>query len=671
MKKLMKGNEAIAEAAVRAGCRFFFGYPITPQNEIPEYMSRRLPEAGGCFLQAESEVSAINMVYGAGGAGARVMTSSSSPGISLKQEGISYIVGAEVPCVIVNIMRCGPGLGGIQPAQSDYYQATRGGGHGDYRTCVLAPASVQEAVDLTQAAFDIADRYRNPVMILGDGMIGQMMEPVEMNEEYHPAADLPDKAWAADGHEHTPERPRSIINSLQIDPKVLERHCERLEAKYKRIAENECRWQEEMLDDAEVVIVAYGTTSRVARSAIRKCREQGYRVGLLRPVTLWPFPAEAIRKTIPKAKHYLVVEMSAGQMVDDVRLAVNGERPVHFYGRMGGMVPTVSEVVDQIHQYAQPHLKTPMQTELDNIIDGKLRSITDAVKQILIRAGKRIDETSTPDVKDTSKPTTGQKMKEKKGMFDEKSFDEIEEKFTSALGKMKKKLKEASDKIDDAAAGDQKQKVKEAAETMAERIKEAALKMERKLEDTGAKAKNPDLDEIEADLNLAAEEMDHAFESAADAIDEKAEEAAKAMEDTAEEAAETMEEAAEEAAETLDEKLESMGKKLDEKLEAAGKKLDEITMDDVQEKLNSAAKAVEQKLNEAGQKIDEFLNDPDVQQKTDEAGQKVNEFFDRSGKSIASGIDSFIKIVTHAAETVKRDLEEQSQADDAKDKEDE
>ena len=225
MKKLMKGNEAIAEAAIQAGCKFFFGYPITPQNEIPEYMSRRMPEVGGCFLQAESEVAAINMVYGAGGAGARVLTSSSSPGISLKQEGISYLAGAEVPCVIVNIMRGGPGLGGIQPAQSDYYQATRGGGHGDYRTCVLAPSSVQEAVDLTQTAFDIADRYRNPVMVLGDGMIGQMMEPVDMDKPYQPAVDLSEKTWAADGHVPTADRPRSIINSLFIDPKVLERHC--------------------------------------------------------------------------------------------------------------------------------------------------------------------------------------------------------------------------------------------------------------------------------------------------------------------------------------------------------------------------------------------------------------------------------------------------------------
>lgn len=350
MKKLLKGNEAIAEAAIQAGCRFFFGYPITPQNQIPEYMSKRMPQIGGCFLQAESEVAAINMVYGAAGAGARVMTSSSSPGISLKQEGISYIVGAELPCVIVNMVRGGPGLGSIQPAQSDYYQATRGGGHGDYRMCVLAPSSVQEAVDLTQDAFDIADRYRNPVLLLGDGLIGQMMEPVDMDKamNHAPAQDLKAKTWAADGHVPTDESPRAVINSLYIDPMVLEKHCQKLQAKYDAIAAAECRWQEEMLEDAEIVLVAYGTTSRIARSAMRKCREKGIKVGLLRPITVWPFPEAAIRATIPTAKHYLCVEMSMGQMVDDVRLAVDGERPVSFYGRTGGMVPTVAEIVNQI-----------------------------------------------------------------------------------------------------------------------------------------------------------------------------------------------------------------------------------------------------------------------------------------------------------------------------------
>ena len=315
-----------------------------------------MPPVGGCFLQAESEVAAINMVYGAAGAGGRVMTSSSSPGISLKQEGISYIVGAELPCVIVNMVRGGPGLGSIQPAQSDYYQATRGGGHGDYRMCVLAPSSVQEAVTLTQEAFDIADRYRNPVMVLGDGLIGQMMEPVDMDEASNrkPAADLKPKTWAATGHVPTADSPRAVINSLYIDPQAMETHCQHLQAKYDAIEAAECRWQEELVEDAEIVLVAYGTTSRIARSAMRKCREQGVRVGLIRPITLWPFPEAAIRSTLSTAKKYLCVEMSMGQMIDDVRLAVNGERPVEFYGRTGGMVPTVKELVDRIMGMAKP-----------------------------------------------------------------------------------------------------------------------------------------------------------------------------------------------------------------------------------------------------------------------------------------------------------------------------
>ncbi len=395
MKKLMKGNEAIAEAAIQAGCRFFFGYPITPQNQIPEYMSKRLPQEGGCFLQAESEVAAINMVYGAGGSGARVMTSSSSPGISLKQEGISYIVGAEVPCVIVNMVRGGPGLGGIQPAQSDYYQSTRGGGHGDYRMCVLAPGSVQEAVDLTQDAFDIADRYRNPVIVLGDGLIGQMMEPVDMDKASGraPAADLPAKNWAADGHVPTAERPRAIINSLYIDPQVLENHNKHLQAKYDLMAKNECRWQEELLSDAEIVLVAYGTTSRIARSAMRKCREKGIKVGLLRPITLWPFPEEALRKTLATAKHYLTLEMSMGQMVDDVRLAINGERPVDFYGRTGGMVPTVSEIVSQIEILAGVK---PEPSNFEKAVQDaaqKIDATANYVGKKLDEAGKKINDT--------------------------------------------------------------------------------------------------------------------------------------------------------------------------------------------------------------------------------------------------------------------------------------
>lgn len=351
-KMLMKGNEAIAEAAIQAGCRFFFGYPITPQNQIPEYMSKRMPKVeGGCFLQAESEVAAINMVYGAAGAGARVMTSSSSPGISLKQEGISYIVGAELPCVIVNMVRGGPGLGSIQPAQSDYYQSTRGGGHGDYRMLVLAPSSVQEAVELTQTAFDLADKYRNPVLIMGDGLIGQMMEPVEMPEYVRP--DLPEKTWAATGWKPGCGRERAVINSLYIDPAALEKHNRKLFEKYAVMEQTECRWQEEMVDDADYVIVAYGTTARIARSAMRKLRDAGIKVGLIRPITLWPFPNAPIRKAAEHAKAFLTVEMSMGQMVDDVRLAVDGRKPVAFYGRTGGIVPTVREIVEQVEAMAK------------------------------------------------------------------------------------------------------------------------------------------------------------------------------------------------------------------------------------------------------------------------------------------------------------------------------
>ncbi len=386
----MKGNEAIAEAAIQAGCRFFFGYPITPQNQIPEYMSKRMPQVGGCFLQSESEVAAINMVYGAGGAGARVMTSSSSPGISLKQEGISYIVGAEVPCVIVNMVRGGPGLGSIQPAQSDYYQATRGGGHGDYRMPVLAPGSVQEAVTLTQEAFDIADRYRSPVMILGDGLIGQMMEPVDMDQaaDRAPAADLQPKTWAANGHKATEDAPRAIINSLYIDPVVLEQHCMKLQAKYDAMEAAECRWQEEMLEDAEIVIIAYGTTARIARSAMRKCREKGIKVGMIRPITLWPFPEAAIRATLKTAKKYLCVEMSTGQMVDDVRLAVEGQRPVEFYGRTGGMVPTVAEIVEKLESMVDPCIVEEAFKKAEQAF-GKA---ADTAKSTLESLGEKVDK---------------------------------------------------------------------------------------------------------------------------------------------------------------------------------------------------------------------------------------------------------------------------------------
>ena len=351
-KELWKGNEAIAEAAIRAGCDCFFGYPITPQSEVPEYLSLHMPQHGKVFVQAESELAAINMVYGAAGSGMRAMTSSSSPGISLKQEGITYIAAAELPCVIVNMVRGGPGLGSIQPAQSDYYQSTRGGGHGDYRMLVLAPSSVQEAVELTQQAFDLADRYRNPVLIMGDGLIGQMMEPVEMPEYVKPA-DLPEKTWAATGWKPGCGRERAIINSLYIDPNRLEEHVQKLYAKYAVMEETECRWQEELTDDADYVIVAYGTTARIARSAMRRLREQGVRVGLIRPITLWPFPNAPIKKAATHARAFLTVEMSMGQMVDDVRLAVNGAKPVTFFGRTGGIVPTVREIMAQVEKLAK------------------------------------------------------------------------------------------------------------------------------------------------------------------------------------------------------------------------------------------------------------------------------------------------------------------------------
>lgn len=343
-KELWKGNEAISEAAIKAGCRYFFGYPITPQNEIPEYMSLRLPQENGVFLQAESEVAAINMVYGAAGSGARVMTSSSSPGISLKAEGISYIAGAELPCVIVNIVRGGPGLGGIQPAQSDYFQATKGGGHGDYRLIVIAPASVQEAVDLTQEAFDLADLYRMPVMIMGDGMIGQMMEPVEFREV--PKRELPEKTWATTGAKG--KRKPNVINSLFIDPQLCEDHNIKLFKKYDEIAAKETKVEEYNLEGAEIVFVAYGTTSRIVKNAITALGKEGIKAGLVRPITLWPFPSEAIEKaaSMESVKAVLTVEMSMGQMVEDVKLAVNGKKPVHFYGRTGGMIPTPAAIVE-------------------------------------------------------------------------------------------------------------------------------------------------------------------------------------------------------------------------------------------------------------------------------------------------------------------------------------
>lgn len=347
-KVLMKGNEVIAEAAVNAGCRYFFGYPITPQSELVAYMAKRLPEAGGLFLQAESEIAAINMVYGAASAGARVMTSSSSPGFSLKQEGISYLAGAELPAVIVNIVRGGPGLGNIQPAQSDYFQVTKGGGHGDYHTPVLAPASLQEIVSLTHAAFDIADRYRSPVILMGDGLLGQMMEPVEFFDEL--PLNSPEKNWTTTGTRGD-GGPR-IITSLELDADSLEQRNHKLQEKFAEMRNNEVRYETFLTEDADYIITAYGTVARIAINAIKKARQEGIKVGLIRPISLWPFPEKPFIETRSHTKMYISVEMSAGQMVEDVRLAVNGHAPVDFFGRNGGIVPTQEEIYEKIKTIA-------------------------------------------------------------------------------------------------------------------------------------------------------------------------------------------------------------------------------------------------------------------------------------------------------------------------------
>jgi 2-oxoglutarate ferredoxin oxidoreductase subunit alpha len=335
----MKGNEAIAEAAIAAGCDAYFGYPITPQAELLEWMARRMPEEGRVFVQAESELAAINMALGASAAGARVLVSSSSPGISLMAEGMSYMAGSRLPCVLVNVMRGGPGLGSIGAAQADYLQATKGHGHGDYHVPVLAPSSIAEAIDLVGDAFVLAERYRTPVMILADGILGQAMEPVRPDfprlERQHPD-------WNIEGAEG--REPRSL-RSLHLRPDDLERHNLDLQAVYAEIAEREPRWAGERLDDAEVVLVAYGTAARVARTAVERARDQGLRAGLFRPITLWPFPAEALRAACRGARAVLTVELSAGQMVEDVRLAVEGAVPVLFHGRMGGMIPSPDEVV--------------------------------------------------------------------------------------------------------------------------------------------------------------------------------------------------------------------------------------------------------------------------------------------------------------------------------------
>ncbi len=339
-KMLMKGNEALAEAAIRAGCKLFFGYPITPSTEIPEYMAKKLPGVGGAFLQAESEIAAINMVYGAAAVGERVMTASSSPGYSLKQEGLSYLAAAELPAVVVNIMRAGPGLGGLGPTQADYFQITKGGGHGDYHPIVLAPAYVQEMASLTGDAFDLADEYRIPVVIAADGILGQMMEPVEFpgNEQ----KELPAKTWAATGAKG---REKVNIANYALTPEVGEKNCLHLEEKHDYIKPRVQRWDTYMVNDAEYFLVAFGTCGRIAETAVDLAREEGIKLGLIRPITLWPFPERGFTDILDQAKGFMSVELSAGQMVEDVCLVVNGRVPVKFFGRQGGITPSPREVL--------------------------------------------------------------------------------------------------------------------------------------------------------------------------------------------------------------------------------------------------------------------------------------------------------------------------------------
>ncbi len=345
-KVLMKGNEALAEAAIMAGCRHFFGYPITPQTELAAYMAKKMPKIGGVYLQAESEIAAINMVLGASAAGKRVMTSSSSPGISLKSEGLSYIAGSDLPAVIVNVQRGGPGLGGIQPSQADYWQATRAIGHGDFHLMVYAPSTIQEMMDLVKLAFDNADKYRMPVMILSDGMLGQMMEPVELNEK-EGFTEI-EKPWAVTGHKN--KREHNVVNSLYLSPARLEELIKERFARYDVIKKEEQKAEEYLADDADILIVAYGASSRISRTAINEARKEGIKVGMVRPITLWPFPDKFIEKHIDHSKDFLCVEMSMGQMLDDVKLAVNGKKPVHFSGRTGGMIPSPQEILDKIRE---------------------------------------------------------------------------------------------------------------------------------------------------------------------------------------------------------------------------------------------------------------------------------------------------------------------------------
>ncbi|MBN1319441.1 MAG: 3-methyl-2-oxobutanoate dehydrogenase subunit VorB [Thermoleophilia bacterium] len=339
MKRLMSGNAALGEAAVLSGCTHYFGYPITPQNELTEYMAKRMGELGLCFIQSESEIAAINMVLGAAAAGARAMTSSSGPGISLKQEGISYLAADELPAVIVNVVRGGPGMGNISASQSDYFQATRGGGHGDYKTIVLAPASVQELTEVVPLAFDLADKYRNPLLILGDGMLGQMMEPVDFDGLARPA-DY-NKPYILTGAK---DRPAQTIHSLIFDTKLQEEHNWKLFRKFQLMEQNEVRYETYLTEDAEMVVVAYGMGARIAKGAIRRLREEGLKVGLLRPVTLWPFPAKALQGMAKTIHDFFVFEMSAGQMIDDVKLVLEGQGHVHFYGRPGGVIPMPVEL---------------------------------------------------------------------------------------------------------------------------------------------------------------------------------------------------------------------------------------------------------------------------------------------------------------------------------------
>jgi pyruvate/2-oxoacid:ferredoxin oxidoreductase alpha subunit len=341
MRQLCKGNVAIVKGAILAGCRSFYGYPITPASEIAEAAALYIPQVGGTFLQAESEVAAINMVYGAAASGARVMTASSGPGLSLMQEGMSYIAGAELPCVIVDVVRGGPGLGNIAPEQSDYFAMVKGGGHGNYHNIVLAPASVQEMADLTVLAFELADKYRNPAVILADGFIGQMMEPLDL--EYRDVV-APEKPWAVKG---TPETRKNLVSSIFLEPDDLEAHQRHLEDKYKQ-AQQEARWELYDTQDADILLVGYGITSRILRSAVEGARAEGQRVGLFRPISLWPFPSEALRKAAAGVRQVVVVELSNGQMVEDVRLALNGRVPVEFYGRTGGNVPSVEEIQTEV-----------------------------------------------------------------------------------------------------------------------------------------------------------------------------------------------------------------------------------------------------------------------------------------------------------------------------------